>query len=228
MTITTAMTTSFKSEVFSAGHCFNATVTPTGDTHSTTTIDNISSTNGIAIGMSVTGSGIIVSPVTYVSSILSPTSITLNQETTTTLSGVTLTIAGDIFKIALIKSGMSGNYSSTTVNYSDITGNSDEVSGAGYSTTGQVLTNVSPDIGGTTAFITFSPDPSWTSATFSAAGCLIYNTSVRNGGISGTNTTGANRSCSVHDFGGVQSVISGTFTILMPVASQYSAILRIN
>jgi hypothetical protein len=56
---------------------------------------------------------------------------------------------------------------------------------------------------------------------------MIYNSSVRNGSTSGTNTTGGGRACSVHDFGGSQQVSAGTFTVLMPTANSSSAILRI-
>jgi hypothetical protein len=122
---------------------------------------------------------------------------------------------------------MAGTYGVASVNYTDIVGNSDESSGTGYSAGGTSLTNVSPTTSGTTAYITFSPNPSWTSASFSAAGCMIYNSSARDGGTSGTNSTGGGRACSVHDFGGTQTVSSGTFTVLMPVAASSTAILRI-
>lgn len=226
MAISTSMVTSFKSELFSAGHCFNATVTPTGSAGSGAfLITSISSMVGIAVGMLIVNGNIPSN--TYVSAINSSSSITISQATTGIITAGTLTISGDVFKMALIKSGMSGTYSAVNVNYTDITGNTDEVVGSGYTATGTSLTNVSPASSGTTAFITFSPNPSWTSATFSTAGCMIYNSSVRNGGTSGTNGTGAGRCCSVHDFSGVQTVTSGTFTILLPAADATHSILRI-
>ncbi|MDQ5916530.1 MAG: hypothetical protein QG584_2424 [Pseudomonadota bacterium] len=122
---------------------------------------------------------------------------------------------GDTFKIALIKVSPTGTYGTASTNYSNITGNSDEVSGAGYTAGGATLTNVEPTTTGTTAFTDFSPDPTWTSASFSTSGCMIYN------------STDSGAACSVHDFGGTQTVTSGTFTAVMPVADASNAILRI-
>lgn len=124
-------------------------------------------------------------------------------------------VGGDTFNIVLIKVAPSGTYDAATTNYSDITGNSDEVTGAGYTAGGNALTNVEPAVSGTTAFIDFSPDPTWTSASFSTTGCMICN--VTEGG----------KACSVHDFGGTQTVSSGTFTAIMPVADAANAVLRI-
>lgn len=226
MAITTAMATSFKAEMFAAGHCFNATVSPTGSAGSGAfLITSISSLAGIAVGMLVANSNIPSS--TYISAINSSSSLTISQATTGIITTGTLTISGDIINLALIKSGMAGTYGTASVNYTDIVGNSDESSGSGYSTGGLALTNVSPVTSGTTSYITFSPNPSWTSASFSTAGCMIYNSSVRDGGISGTNGTGGGRCISVHDFGGAQTISSGTFTILMPSATSSTAILRI-
>lgn len=122
---------------------------------------------------------------------------------------------GNAFKIALIKVGPAGTYGAASTNYSDITGNSDEVSGTGYTAGGVTMTNVTPTTSGTTAYWTFSPNPSWTSATFDTTACMIYN------------STNGNRSVSTHDFGGTQSVSSGTFTVVMPTADASNAILRI-
>lgn len=224
--ITTAMATSFKQELFSGGHCFNATVTPTASVASgSTSVTAVSSMSGVAVGMAVSGTSIAGG--TQVLQITGATTMTLSAASTGAISGGTLTITGDVFKMALIKQGMTGTYDSTATNYTNVTGNSDEVTGTGYTATGTALTNVSATTGSTVAFVNFSPNPSWTSATFSTAGCMIYNSSVRNGGTSGTNTTGGGRACSVHDFGGSQQVSSGTFTVLMPTANSSSAILRI-
>jgi len=122
---------------------------------------------------------------------------------------------GNTFKMALIKASPTGTYNAATTNYSNVTGNSDETSGTGYSAGGASLTNVTPTSTGTTAYTTFSPNPSWTSASFSCSGCIIYNSSA------------SNKSVSVHDFGGTQTVSSGTFTVVMPTADSSNAILRI-
>jgi hypothetical protein len=126
---------------------------------------------------------------------------------------------GDTFKMALFKVGVAGTYSAASTNYTDMTGNSDETSGTGYTAGGTALTNVDPVASSPSAYTDFSPNPSWTSASFSTIGCMIYNT-IRNGP---TATLG----CSVHDFGGTQTVASGTFTALMPVAAVGTAILQI-
>jgi hypothetical protein len=218
MAITTAATTSGKSDLLSALFCFNQSRTPTGDTtNAAFTIANVSSLTGLAVGMGVSGTGIPAS--TVLASIDSATGITLSKAATATNSGVTLTFTGDAIKLALIKVSMSGTYGAATTNYTDVTGNSDEVaSGGGYTTAGVALTNVSPTSTGTTAFIDFA-DPSWTSATFSTTGCIIYN-NTRRGPV-------ATRAISVHDFGGTQTVSAGTFTIIMPTPDSSSAIYRI-
>lgn len=226
MTITTSMTTTFKAEVMAAGHCINAIVTPTGNTNTSTAVDTVSSMAGVAVGMSVTGSGVPSN--TFVAAITSGTAFVLSKATTTTLSGTTLTITGDPLYIALIQGTPTGNYDATNTNYTDITGNSDETTGTGYTAGGQLLVNVSPVISGTTGYVNFSPNPSWTGATFSTSGCMIYNSIARLGGTSGTNTTGAGRALAVYSFGGIQSVTSGVLTLLMPSASASTAILRIS
>lgn len=224
MTIATAMCVSFKTEILGAGHCFQAAPgsAPTGNLSSgSPTISSVSSLAGIVVGMSISGTGIPAN--TTVIAMPTTTSITMSANATATNTGVTLTLAGDNFFMALIKSGMTGNYSATTANYSAVTGNGDEVSSAGtnYTTGGLSLGNVSPTNDGTSiAWVSFSPNPSWSNATFSTAGCIIYNNSARMSGTTG-------RAVSVHDFGGVQSVSSGNLTILIPSANNSSAILRL-
>ena len=125
--------------------------------------------------------------------------------------------SGSTFKIALIKANasQSGTYSAATTNYSDVTGNSDELPATGgYSTGGNTLTNIDPTTSGTTAFIDFA-DTTWTSATFTTRGCIIYNTSQ------------SNKAVMVIDFGADFSVSGGTFQIQFPTANASDAILRI-
>jgi hypothetical protein len=128
-----------------------------------------------------------------------------------------LATGGDTYKIALIKAQASqaGTYGAATTNYSDVTGNSDELGATGgYTTGGNTLTNIDPTSSGTTAFIDFS-DTSWTSATFTTRGCIIYNTSE------------SNKAVMVIDFGADFSVSGGTFEIQFPTADATNAILRI-
>jgi len=125
--------------------------------------------------------------------------------------------SGSTFKIALIKANasQSGTYSAATTNYSDVTCNSDELPATGgYTTGGNTLTNIDPTTSGTTAFVDFA-DTTWTSATFTTRGCIIYNTSQ------------SNKAVMVIDFGADFSVSGGTFQIQFPTANASDAILRI-
>jgi len=226
---TTAFCNSAKQELLQGAHCFNATVTPTGNTHTTTTVDNVSSMSGVAVGMAVSGSGVQAGSV--VANVVSSTSFLLSIVTTSSLTGTTLTITGDVFKMALIKVSPTGTYDATVTNYGTGSGSptssnlgTDEVSGTGYTAGGTALTNVTPTLSSGVAITQFSPNPNWTSATFSATACEIYNTNGRLGGASGTIT---GRTISIHDFGGTQSVSSGTFTVVMPTFNNSSALLRI-
>ncbi|TMI98473.1 MAG: hypothetical protein E6G97_25965 [Alphaproteobacteria bacterium] len=213
---TTAMCTQFKQDILQGKHCFNATITKTGDTHTNQVIDNLSNITGLAVGMGMSGTGIAAN--TVIARFLSSTSIEPSKATTATNAGVTFTFNGDAFKAALIKVGPTGTYGAASVNYSDITGNSDEVSGTGYTAGGIALTNVTPTTSGTTAFTDFQ-DVSWTSASFSTTATMLYNTSQRG--------ETANRAVSTHDFGGTQTVTAGTFTLVFPTPDASNAILRI-
>ena len=173
---------------------------------------------GISVGMSVSGTGQPANQT--VARITSTTALTLALATTASVGGA-LTFAGDLFYVALIGAAATGTYGTGTTNYSNLS--TDEVTGTGYTSgtvAGNLLTNVTATTGGNVAWITFSANPSWSSATFSTSGCLIYNSSIRENGTGG-------RACSVHDFGGNQQVSSGTFTILLPSATSTSALLRL-
>ena len=123
------------------------------------------------------------------------------------------TPAGSAFKIAL--------YDDTAVIGTTYTAYSasDEVSGSGYSSGGEALVNTGIGTTTVTSFTDFT-DVSWTSASFTARGCLIYNSSS----ISGLTANAA--VCSI-DFGGDKTVSSGTFTIQFPTNDASDAIIRI-
>ena len=121
---------------------------------------------------------------------------------------------GDTFKIALYTSSATLGAATTDYNSTNEVAN-----GNGYATGGKALTNTGVGLTGTTAFTDFS-DISWTSASFTANGCLIYNTQA-NGGSGTTEAV-----CSVA-FGGDKTVSSGTFTIQFPTNDASSAILRL-
>jgi len=117
---------------------------------------------------------------------------------------------GDTFKLALYDNNASFNASTTAYT------SSDEVANSGtYAAGGGTLTNVTPTSSGTTAFTDFA-DISFTSATITAYGALIYNDSA----------VGDPAVC-VLDFSGAKTSTNGTFTVIFPTADSTSAIIRI-
>jgi len=121
--------------------------------------------------------------------------------------------SGHTFKLALFTS--SASLDATTTDYST----SNEVSGTGYSAGGSALTSVTPTSSGTTAFGDFS-DLTFSSATITANGAIIYNTTT--GGGSGTTDAVV-----VLAFGGDKTSTAGDFTIQFPTADASNAIIRI-
>lgn len=121
----------------------------------------------------------------------------------------------DTFKIALYTAA--ANLGPTTTGYTA----SSEVVGAGYAAGGNVLTiTVSPTSGNNTAglptaYISFA-NATWTNATFTARGALIYN------------ATESNKSVAVLDFGSDKTVNNDTFQVIFPTADANSAIVRIS
>lgn len=126
---------------------------------------------------------------------------------------------GNTFKIALMKATAagSGTYGAATTSYDTLVSNSDELSssGTGYSTGGNTLSSVTPVADGTTAVCDFA-DTTWSSATFTTCGAIIYNDSAS-----------GNPACAVLSFSGDQTVSSGDFTIQFPAAAAATAIIRI-
>ena len=120
---------------------------------------------------------------------------------------------GDTFKLALYDN--SASFTAATTAYTA----TNEVGASGsYSAGGGALTNVNPTTSGTTAFTDFA-DLSFTSATITAYGALIYNTTPTH--------TYTNPTVCVLDFGGAKTSTAGTFTIIFPTADSTSAIIRI-
>ena len=218
---TTAFCTSAKAELMQGAHCLAAQVTPTGDTHSNQTIDTLSSIAGIIVGMGIAGAGIPAGAV--VSQMLGAASVQSSLAATSTVAADALTISGDGIAMALVKGSPTGTYGAATTNYADLTGNSDEVaSGGGYTTGGFAwtaanLTGIATS--GTTAYGQESVSPSWTSASFTTVGGVVYNQAARFADV-------ADRSLTVEDFGGSQTVTAGTFTATLPANSSTTALLR--
>ena len=119
--------------------------------------------------------------------------------------------SGNTFKIALYTSSASLGAGTTAYSTSNEITNS---SGTAYTAGGATLTSVTPTTSGTTALCDFS-DVSFSSASFTANGALIYN------------DTQSDKAVAVIAFGGDKTVTSGTFTIQFPTADASNAIIRI-
>ena len=120
-----------------------------------------------------------------------------------------------VYKIALYNANAS--LDNTTTAYTS----NNEITGTGYTAGGNTLTVSTTPTSGTnsygvvTAYISFT-NTEWTSASFTARGALIYNSSK------------SNKSVAVLDFGGDKTVSDGTFTVQFPAADANSAIVRIS
>jgi O-acetylhomoserine/O-acetylserine sulfhydrylase-like pyridoxal-dependent enzyme len=114
----------------------------------------------------------------------------------------------DTIKLALYTSA--ATLSAATTVYST----SDEVVGTGYTAGGNTLTGATVSLSGTTAFVDFS-DSTWTTATITARGALIYNSSK------------SNKAIAVLDFGADKTSTAGNFVVQFPTNDASSAIIRI-
>ena len=116
---------------------------------------------------------------------------------------------GNTFKLALYDN--SASFTAATTAYTT----SNEISGSGYSAGGGTLTNVTPTSSSTTAFTDFA-DLTFSTATITARGALIYN-----------DTAAGDPSVVVLDFGGDKTSTAGDFKIVMPTADASNALIRI-
>jgi len=123
-----------------------------------------------------------------------------------------LASGGDTFNLALYTSSATLNKSTTAYTTSNEISNT---AGSAYSAKGAALTSVNPALSTDTACCDFN-NVSFTSASFTARGCLIFNDSA----------TGDPAVCAI-DFGSDKTVTSGTFTIQFPTADANNAIIRI-
>lgn len=117
---------------------------------------------------------------------------------------------GDTFKLALYNNSASLTAATTAYTATNEVGNS-----GSYAAGGGALTNVTPTTSGTTAFTDFD-DLTFTTATITAYGALIYN-----------DTAAGNPSVVVLDFGGAKTSTGGDFTIIFPTADASTAIIRV-
>ena len=120
------------------------------------------------------------------------------------------TSTGDTFKLALYDNNASFTAATTAYTATNEVGDS-----GSYAAGGGTLTNVTPTTSGTTALTTFA-DLEFTSATITARGALIYNS-----------TASGNPTVAVLDFGADKTSTTGTFTIQFPTADASNAIIRI-
>lgn len=114
----------------------------------------------------------------------------------------------DVIKLALYTSA--ATLSAATTAYST----SDEVVGTGYTAGGNTLTGATVSLSGTTAYVDFS-DTTWSTATITARGALMYNSSK------------SNKAIAVLDFGADKTSTAGNFTVQFPTNDASSAIVRI-
>jgi hypothetical protein len=122
---------------------------------------------------------------------------------------------GDTFYMALYTNSATLDASTTAYTTSGETTNT---SGSSYVAGGQALSNVNPTSSGTTAFTDFA-DEVWSTASFTARGAMIYNTTPAH--------TYTNPSVVVLDFGSDKTASAGDFTVIFPTADASNAIIRI-
>ena len=120
--------------------------------------------------------------------------------------------SGNTFNLALYTSSATLNKSTTAYSSTNEISNT---SGSAYTAKGKALTSVTPVLSTDTAVCDFA-DVSWTSASFTANGCLIFNDSHSSDAAV----------CAIA-FGSDKTVTSGTFTIQFPTADADNAIIRI-
>jgi hypothetical protein len=117
--------------------------------------------------------------------------------------------SGNTFRLALYTS--SASLGAATTAYSS----TNEASGTNYTAGGAALTNVTPTTSGTTALTDFA-DLTFSNATVTANGALIYN-----------DTASGDPAVVVLAFGADKTSTAGDFTIQFPAASSSAAIIRI-
>ena len=116
--------------------------------------------------------------------------------------------SGNSFKLALYTS--SATLGATTTAFTT-TG---QASGTNYTSGGAALTNVTPSATGNTAVTDFN-DLTFSTATITARGCMIYN------------DTNGDKSVATIDFGGDKTSTAGDFTVVFPAKAASTAIIRI-
>ena len=107
---------------------------------------------------------------------------------------------GNTFKLALYTANP---YTTASTAYSSGAANQVGTSGTGYSTGGNTLGSQSVTISSAVSYVDFA-DSTWSSATFTAAFGVMYNSSD------------SDKLVVVLDFGGSKTCTNGTFKVTMP------------
>ena len=116
--------------------------------------------------------------------------------------------SSDVYKMALYTSTVTMD--KTTAAYSA----TNEVVGAGYTAGGTTMTGFSVTLSGDTAVMDWTTDPSWATATITARGALIYNSSK------------SNKAVYVIDFSTDKTSTAGTFTVQLPTPDATNGLIR--
>jgi hypothetical protein len=116
---------------------------------------------------------------------------------------------GDVYKIALYTSAATLDKATTAY-----TATNEVASGGGYTTGGNTLSGFTVSIDTDTAYIDWTADPSWPTASFTARGAMIYN------------STRSNKALAIFDFGSDKTSSGGTFAITLPAAAAGTALIR--
>jgi len=219
MAITQAVANSFKTQILTGVHNFSnvsatATVVGAGTGVYTVTLTGGAS-NGLAGQVVVcAGFGTSANNGTFLITASNATTITTTNSNSANSGALGTCTLGDTFKLALYTS--SATMDKTTTNYSS----TNEVGASGsYSAGGGTLVSTTPVLSTDTAVCDFN-DLSFTSATITARGALIYNSSKV------LNASGGAAVC-VLDFGSDKTSTAGTFTITFPTPDASNAILRL-
>jgi hypothetical protein len=115
----------------------------------------------------------------------------------------------DVLKIALFTDAATLGASTTAYSTSN------EVVGTGYTAGGETISGVTVTLDGSVAIVDFA-DVTWTAASFTARGALIYNSSK------------SNKAIAVFDFGSNRTASDGDFVVVVPAAAAATAVIRLS
>lgn len=219
MAITQAVCDSFKTQLLQGVHCFTNVSATAGSVAVGTGVYTVTLTGGASNGLAgqvvvCAGFGTSSNNGTFLITASNATTITTTNINSNSTGAMGTCTIGDTFKLALYTS--SATLDKTTTNYTS----TNEVGASGsYSAGGGTLTSVTPVLSTDTAVCNFST-LTFTSATITARGAVIYNSSKVVGASGGA-------SCVVLNFVTDQTSTAGNFTITFPTADASNAIIRL-